>query len=53
MINRNYFSNIPSKNVLREDKSKNLSEELFFNSKDNSLDNMILNSNLDNQNIIK
>lgn len=53
MINRNYFSNIPSKNVIREDKSKNLSEELFFNYKDNSLDNMILNSNLDNQNIIK
>ena len=53
MINRNYFSNIPSKNVLREDKSKNLSEELFFNSKDNYLDNMILNSNLDNQNVIK
>lgn len=53
MINRNYFSNIPSKNVLREDKSKNLSEELSFNSKDTSLDNMVLNSNLDNQNIIK
>jgi len=54
MVNRNYFSNIPSKNVLREeDKIKNLSEELFFESKDSSLDNMILNSNLDNQNIIK
>lgn len=53
MINKDYFSNIPSKNVIREDKSKNLSEELLFNSKDTSLDNMILNSNLDNQNIIK
>lgn len=53
MINRNYFSNIPSKNVLREDKSQNLSEELSFNSKDTYLDNMVLNSNLDNQNIIK
>ena len=53
MVNRNYFSNIPSKNVLREDKSKNLSEELLFDSKDSSLDNMILNSNLDNQNVIK
>jgi len=53
MINKNYFSNIPSKNVIREAKLKNLSEELLFNSKDPSLDNMILNSNLDNGNIIK
>lgn len=53
MININYFSNIPSKNILNEDKTKNLSEELIFNSKDMSLDNMIINSNLDNQNIIK
>ena len=53
MVSRDYFSNIPSKNVLREDKSKNLSEELFSNYKDNSLDKMILNSNLENQNVIK
>lgn len=53
MLNRNYFSNVPSKNIIREDKAKNLSEELFFNSQDTSLDNMIINSNLDNQNFIK
>ena len=53
MLNRNYFSNLPSKNIIREDKTKNLSKELFFNSQDTSLDNMIINSNLDNQNFIK
>ncbi|MDV4152252.1 hypothetical protein R0131_15600 [Clostridium sp. AL.422] len=53
MFNKSYFSNMPPKNVIREDNSKNLSEELFSISKDDSLDNMILNSNLDNQNIIK
>lgn len=47
MLNRNYFSNLPSKNIIREDKTKNLSKELFFNSQDTSLDNMIINSNLD------
>ena len=54
MNSKNYYSNIPPKNVLREeDNPKNLSEEILFNSKDFSLDNMILNSNLDNQNNIK
>ena len=53
MVTRDYFSNMPPKNVVRANKSKNLSEELLFNSKDTSLDNMIFNSNLDNQNIIK
>ena len=55
MVSRDYFSNIPSKNVLRETetKNKNLSEESFSNYTANSLDNMILNSNLENQNIIK
>ena len=53
MVSRDYFSNMPSKNVLREDKNKNLSENLYLEYKYNSLDNMILNSNLENQNIIK
>ncbi len=53
MVNKTYFSNIPSRNILQEDKPKNLSENLLFNYKDTSLDNMILNSNLDNQNQIK
>lgn len=55
LVSRDYFSNIPSKNVLRENKNKNknLSEESFSNYTANSLDNMILNSNLENQNIIK
>lgn len=53
MVSKDYFSNMPSKNVLREYKNKNLSEELFHNYTDNSLDNIILNSNLENNNIIK
>ena len=53
MVSRDYFSNMPSKNVLREDKNKNLSENIYLEYKYNSLDNMILNSNLENQNIIK
>ena len=44
---------MPSKNVLREGKDKNLSENIHLDHKYTSLDNMILNSNLENQNIIK
>ncbi|WP_291651604.1 hypothetical protein [Clostridium sp.] len=52
MINKTYFSNIQSRNIIKENK-KNLSEDFLSNSIGNSLDNMILNSNLENQNIIK
>ncbi|WP_195264635.1 hypothetical protein [Clostridium sp. 1001275B_160808_H3] len=53
MINKTYFSNIQSRNIIKNDNKKNLSEDFLSNSMDNSLDNMILNSNLENQNIIK
>ncbi|MCR1952836.1 MULTISPECIES: hypothetical protein [unclassified Clostridium] len=53
MINKTYFSNIQSRNIIKDDNKKNLSEDFLSNSTDNSLDNMILNSNLENQNIIK
>ncbi len=53
MVSKNYFSNMPSKNILQEEKNKNLSEDLIFDFKDTSFDNMILNSNLHNQNLIK
>lgn len=53
MINKNYFSNIQSRNIIKDDNKKNLSEDFLSNYVDNSLDNMILNSNLENQDIIK
>ena len=53
MVSRDYFSNMTSKNILRESKNKNLSEELFSNYSNNSLNNIILNSNLENKNLIK
>ena len=53
MVSRDYFSNIPSKNIVRENKNKNLSEDLFSNYSNNSLDNIILNSYLENKNLIK
>jgi len=53
MVSKDYFSNMTSKNVVREYKSKVLSEDLFSNYTDSSLDNIILNSNLENNNIIK
>lgn len=53
MINKTYFSNLPSRNIVKDEINKNLSEESFSNYSINSLDNMILNSNLENQNIIK
>lgn len=53
MINKTYFNNIQSRNIIKADNKKNLSEDFFSNSVENSLDNMILNSNLENHNIIK
>lgn len=53
MINKNYFSNIQSRNIIRDNNKKNLSEDFLSDSVDNSLDNMILNSNLEDHNIIK
>ena len=53
LVSRDYFSNMSSKNIVREYKNKVLSENLFSNFTDSSLDNIILNSNLENNNIIK
>ena len=53
MINKTYFSNIQSRNIIKDDNKKNLSADFISNHIDNSLDNMVLNSNLENQDIIK
>ena len=50
------FSILPlivSRNIIKDDNKKNLSEDFISNHIDNSLDNMVLNSNLENQDIIK
>lgn len=52
MVSKEYYSNIPSKNILKDDKKDNLSEKINVPNI-NSLDNMVLNSNLENQGLIK
>lgn len=52
MVSKDYYSNIPSKNILKDDKKDTLSERIN-DSNINSLDNMILNSNLENHGLIK
>lgn len=53
LIDKSYFSNVASKNILRDDTQKNVSDDLSNTYASTSLDNMILNSNLDNENVIK
>ncbi|VYU14238.1 hypothetical protein [Clostridium tertium] len=52
MVSKDYYSNIPSKNILKDNEKNNLSEKIN-ETNINSLDNMVLNSNLENQNLIK
>ena len=54
MINKSYYDNMSSKNILVDYKQKDLTGNDFNSiSYDTPLDNMILNSNLDNGSIIK
>jgi len=50
LINKNYFQDIKPRNTLKTYSKRNLSED--FSSKD-SLNNMIINSNLENEDLIK
>ena len=52
MITKNHFDNIKSKNTLKDYQNKNLSEN-YTNISNIPLDNMIINSNLNNENLIK
>lgn len=52
MISKDYYRQIPSKNVLNESDSY-LSNFMGNEYTDNTLNNMIINSNLDNNNNIK
>lgn len=53
MLDKSYYDNMPSKNILNSYKPKNLTTDLSHNYSDSSLENMIINSNLDDENIIK
>ena len=53
MIDKSYFNNVPSKNILNDYKTKNLSSDYVDNSTSNCIENMVINSNLDNDNNIK
>lgn len=53
MLDKSYYDNIPSKNILNGYKPKNLTNDLNHIYSDSSLENMIINSNLDNENVIK
>lgn len=52
MITKNHFDNVESKNPLKDYQNKNLSEN-YTNISNIPLDNMIINSNLNNENLIK
>ena len=53
LIDKSYFNNVPSKNILNDYKPKNLSSDYVDNSTSNCIENMVINSNLDNDNNIK
>lgn len=53
MIDKSYFNNVASKNVLHDYTPKNMTNDNLNNFVDTSLENMLMNSNLENENIIK
>lgn len=53
MIDKSYLYNVPSKNILNNYKPKNLSNDYLDNYPVDSLENMIINSNLNNENPLK
>ena len=53
MIDRSYYQNVPARNILNDSDNKNITNDSFNNLADIPLQNMIINSNLDNETIIK
>ena len=53
MIDKSYLYNVPSKNILNNYKPKNLSNDSLDNYYIDSLENMVINSNLNNENSLK
>ena len=53
MIDKSYLHNVPSKNILNSYKPKNLSNDSIDNYPVDSIENMVINSNLNDENSIK
>ena len=53
MIDKSYLYNVPSKNILNNYKPKNLSNDSLDNYSLESLENMVINSNLNNESSLK
>ena len=53
MIPKSYYNNVNGKNILSNYTPKDVSKDSFNSFTDSSLENIIINSNLDNSNVIK
>ena len=53
LIDKSYLYNVPSKNILNDYTPKNLSNDSLDNYPVDSIDNMVINSNLNDENSIK
>ncbi|WP_299996123.1 hypothetical protein [uncultured Clostridium sp.] len=53
MINKSYLYNVPSKNILNDYTPKNLSNDTLDNYPLDSIENMVMNSNLNTDESIK
>lgn len=53
MLDKSYYKNMTPRNILNDELPKNTTSDNFSDLSDNSLENMIINSNLENSSIIK
>ena len=53
MIDKSYYKNMASKNILNDEEFQNFTSDPFSDLTDIPLENMIINSNLENGSIIK
>lgn len=53
MIDKSYLYNVPSRNILNDYTPKNLSNDTLDNYPIDSIENMVINSNLNNDNSMK
>ena len=53
LIDKTYLYKVPSKNILNDYKPKNLSNDSIENYPIDSMDNMVINSNLNDDSYIK
>ena len=53
MIDKSYLYNVPSKNILNNYEPKNLSNDSLDNYPVDSIENMVINSNLNDESSLK